>query len=157
MKIRKAACTTFAERRDRSYGGEVAVTSASGDPLPETELTRLLGNHSRDVFEQVFAFTLNELYSDDLLSDANVNSQIYSAGMGVASLQDVMNAIERSRKLPLSSAGGSTQEIYGSPPTVLTTVDSKLWEAGDNADEIRATDRPPASGRDRTRRLGCAA
>ena len=51
----------------RSYGGEVSVTSASGDTLPETELTRLLGNHSRDVFEQVFAFTLNELYSDDLV------------------------------------------------------------------------------------------
>ena len=115
----------------RSYGGEVAVTSASGDPLPETELTRLLGNHSRDVFEQVFAFTLNELYSDDLLSDANVNSQIYSAGMGVASLQDVMNAIERSRS-SLFLTGGSTQEIYGSANS-LDEVDSKLWEVANNA------------------------
>ena len=115
----------------RNYGGEVAVTSASGDTLPETELTRLLGNHSRDVFEQVFAFTLNELYSDDLLSDANVNSQIYSAGMGVASLQDVMNAIERSRN-DLFLTGGSTQEIYGSA-NKLDEVDSKLREAADNA------------------------
>ena len=115
----------------RNYGGEVAVTSASGDTLPETELTRLLGNHSRDVFEQVFAFTLNELYSDDLLSDANVNSQIYSAGMGVASLQNVMTAIERSRS-SLFLTGGSTQEIYGSANR-LDEVDSKLREATDNA------------------------
>ena len=115
----------------RSYGGEVAVTSASGDTLPETELARLLGNHSRDVFEQVFAFTLNELYSDDLLSDANVNSQIYSAGMGVASLQDVMNAIERSRN-DLFRSGGSTQEIY-SVANGLDTIDATLREAADNA------------------------
>ena len=115
----------------RNYGGEVAVTSASGDPFPETELTRLLGNHSRDVFEQVFAFTLNELYSDDLLSDANVNSQIYSAGMGVASLQDVMNAIERSRN-DLFRSGGSTQEIY-SVANGLDTIDATLREAADNA------------------------
>ena len=51
----------------RSYSGEVAITSGEGDPLPEAELTTLLGHHSRDVFEQVFAFTLDELYSDDLL------------------------------------------------------------------------------------------
>lgn len=115
----------------RSYGGEVTLISGSGDPLPEAELTTLLGNHSRDVFEQVFAFTLDELYSDDLLSDANVNSQIYSAGMGVASLQDVMNAIERSRS-SLFRTGGSTQEIY-SAANRLDEVESKLREVADNA------------------------
>ena len=115
----------------RSYGGELTLISGSGDPLPEAELTTLLGNHSRDVFEQVFAFTLDELYSDDLLSDANVNSQIYSAGMGVASLQDVMNAIDRSRS-SLFRTGGSTQEIYGAANR-LDEVDSKLREVADNA------------------------
>ena len=115
----------------RSYGGEVTLTSASGDPFPEAELATLLGNHSRDVFEQVFAFTLDELYSDDLLSDASVNSQIYSAGMGVASLQNVTNAIERSRS-SLFRTGGSTQEIYGAANS-LDEVDSKLREAAGNA------------------------
>ena len=52
----------------RSYGGEVTLISGTGDPLPTSELATLLGNHSRDVFEQVFAFTLDELYSDDLLN-----------------------------------------------------------------------------------------
>ena len=115
----------------RSYSGEITLTSRSGDPLPEAELTTLLGNHSRDVFEQVFAFTLDELYSDDLLNDANVNSQIYSAGMGVTSLQEVTNTLDRSRN-SLFRSGGSTQEIY-SAANSLDTVDSTLRDVEDNA------------------------
>ena len=41
----------------KSYGGDVALTLATGDMLPESELAKLLGHHSRDVFERVFAFT----------------------------------------------------------------------------------------------------
>ena len=115
----------------RSYSGEVAITSGQGDPLPVAELTALLGNHSRDVFEQVFAFTLDELYSDDLLNDANVNSQIYSAGMGVASLQDVTDALSRSRN-GLFRSGGSTQEIY-TVANRLDEIDATLQEVADNA------------------------
>ena len=114
----------------RSYSGEVTLTSGSGNPLPETELTRLLGNHSQDVFEQVFAFTLDELYSDDLLNDANVNGQIYSAGMGVTSLQEVTNMLNRSRN-DLFRSGGSTQEIYAAANS-LDTVDAKLQKVADN-------------------------
>ena len=115
----------------RSYSGQVTLYSESGDPLPEAELTTLLGNHSRDVFKQVFAFALDELYSDDLLNDANVNSQIYSAGMGVTSLQEVTNALDRSRN-GLFRSGGSTQEIY-SAANSLDAVDSTLREVADNA------------------------
>ena len=115
----------------RNYSGEITLNSGSGDPLPETGLAALLGNHSREVFEQVFAFTLDELYSDDLLSDANVNSQIYSAGMGVKSLQEVTNTLERSRN-GLFRSGGSTQELYDAA-NKLDEVDSKLREAADNA------------------------
>ena len=115
----------------RSYSGEVSLTSGSGDPLPESELTPLLGNHSRDVFEQVFAFTLDELYSGDLLNDANINSQIYSAGMGVASLPEVTNTLVRSRK-SLFRSGGSKQEIYTAAKR-LDVIDSTLQEVADNA------------------------
>ena len=115
----------------RSYSGQVTLNSESGDPLPEAELTTLLGNHSRDVFEQVFAFTLDELYSDDLLNDANVNSQIYSAGMGVTSLQEVTTKLDRSRN-GLFRSGGSTQEIY-TAANRLDAIDSTLQEVADNA------------------------
>ena len=115
----------------RSHSEEVSLTLESGERLSETELTRLLGNHPRNVFEQVFAFTLDELYSDDLLSKANVNSQIYSAGMGVTSLQDAMNAIDGSRN-DLFRKRGSTQEIYAAANR-LDEIDSTLQEVADNA------------------------
>ena len=115
----------------RSYSGEVALTSGSGDQLPEAELPTLLGNHSRDVFEQVFAFTLDELYSDDLLNDANVNSQIYSAGMGVTSLQEVTSTLDRLRD-SLFLSGGSKQEIY-TAANRLDAIDSTLQEVADSA------------------------
>ena len=119
----------------RSYSGQVAITSESGEPLTESELISLLGNHSRDVFEQVFAFTLDELYSGDLLNDENVNSQIYSAGMGVTSLQEVTNTIDRSRN-GLFRSGGSTQEIY-TAANRLDEIDSMLQQVADNASRYR--------------------
>ena len=69
-------------RTPGSRGGAVTITASTGQPQVEAALPRLLGHNSRDVFEQIFGFTLNELYSDKLLSDSNVNNQIYSAGMG---------------------------------------------------------------------------
>ena len=115
----------------RSYSGEITLTSRSGDPLPEAELTTLLGNHSRDVFEQVFAFTLDELYSEKLLSDSNVNNQIYSAGMGVMSLPNAMRTLESSReKLFLNR--GSSQEIYYAHKK-LQDIDENLQVAASNA------------------------
>ncbi len=95
----------------KSYGGDVALTLATGDMLPESELAKLLGHHSRDVFERVFAFTLDDLYSEDLLRDANVNSQIYSAGMGVTSLPNAVRSIESSRA-GIFLKGGSSQKAY---------------------------------------------
>ena len=38
----------------KSYGGAVVLSLATGDTLPESELAKLLGHHSRDVFERVF-------------------------------------------------------------------------------------------------------
>lgn len=94
-----------------SFRGDVVLTAASGQPLPENELAALLGNHSRDVFEQVFAFTLEDLYSDELLNDENVNSQIYSAGMGVTSLPGAVRSIESDRTA-IFLRGGSSQKVY---------------------------------------------
>lgn len=122
-------CRTTGKR----YGGEVAVTSESGDVFPEAELSRLLGHHSRDVFEQVFAFTLDELHSDKLLNDENVNSQIYSAGMGVKSLSSAMESIE-SRREALFRKGGSTQKIY-KVSREIEEIDGKLKEVANTASQ----------------------
>ena len=111
----------------KSYGGEVTITSESGEQLPDTELKTLLGNHSRDVFEQVFAFTIDELYSDDLLNDANVNSQIYSAGMGVTALPNANKSIESKRREIFLKSGISKK---------ISTVHSKLEKIDERLEEV---------------------
>ncbi len=115
----------------RSYSGDVVLTSASGHPLPETELAALLGHHSRDVFERVFAFTLDDLYSDDLLNDSNVNSQIYSAGMGVTMLPNTVRSIESART-DIFLKGGSSQKIY-EICSKIDAIEDKLQEVANNA------------------------
>ena len=47
--------------------GPVTVTASTGEILDEATLARVLGHQSKDVFENIFAFTLDELHSDDLL------------------------------------------------------------------------------------------
>ena len=44
---------------DRAQGrgdGPVSLTTSAGETLPAGELPRLLGNHSRGVFQNIFAF-----------------------------------------------------------------------------------------------------
>lgn len=115
----------------KSYGGEVTITSESGEQLPDTELKTLLGNHSRDVFEQVFAFTIDELYSDDLLNDANVNSQIYSAGMGVTALPNANKSIESKRR-EIFLKSGTSQKTY-TVHTKLEKIEERLEDVAGNA------------------------
>ena len=104
--------------------GKVTLESETGALQDETMLAQILGNNSRDVFEQVFAFTLDELHSSDLLNDANVNNQIYSAGMGVTSLPNVMKSIG-SERATLFLKQGSSQKIYNAYKE-LQDLDEKL-------------------------------
>ena len=73
-------------RNQGSGGGLVTITDGCGETLDKSALGPLLGHHSQDVFKEVFAFTLDELHSEDLLKKDSVNSQIYSAGMGASRL-----------------------------------------------------------------------
>ena len=52
------------QRTQGRGAGTVALSSASGESIPSSELARLLGNHSKSVFENIFAFTLDELNDD---------------------------------------------------------------------------------------------
>ena len=112
-------------------GGPVTITNGAGEMLDEAALSKLLGHHSKEVFQNVFAFTLDELHSDDLLKDDRVNSQIYSAGMGAMSLPSAVKAIQ-SRREALFRKGGSSQEIHNTYAD-LQTIDSKIQEVAGNA------------------------
>ncbi len=118
----------------RSHGGRtgrLSVSSEAGDELGEAALAGLLGNHSRVVFERIFAFALDELHSPDLLSDENVNGQIYSAGMGATSLPGALKSLD-SRRRAIFLKGGSSQAMHGVGAR-LGEIDGRLAEVAGNA------------------------
>ena len=123
---------------DRTPGrgdGPVSLTTDAGEALPAGELTRLLGNHSRSVFEGIFAFTLDELNDQSRLSDDSVNLQLYSAGMGAMRLPAALATLDR-QKSEIFRPQGRNQLI----PSVLQGIestDTKLREIAGYATEYR--------------------
>ena len=131
--VSDAGETVTVRRVHGSGGGTVTLTGAAGNPISSTELQRLLGNHSRSAFETLFGFTLDELHSDELLSDDSINSQIYSVGMGATGLPDALKALD-DHKRELFLPGGRSQRIYKAAGA-LDQVESGLREVANNATE----------------------
>lgn len=121
------------ERFQGAGTGPVTVTTAAGEIQHETALARVLGHHSANVFKSIFAFTIEELQSDELLKDANVNGQIYSAGMGATGLPAAFRTL-KAEKDRLFLKGGTKHAIAGFLNR-LRDVDARLAEAADNAAE----------------------
>ena len=113
--------------------GGISLTSETGAPQDETMLAQMLGNNSRNVFEQVFAFTLDELHDSDFLKDANVNNQIYSAGMGVTSLPNVMKSIGDKRGNLFRKQGRKQSRKINTVHKELQVLDGKLRDIEENA------------------------
>ena len=111
--------------------GPVTVTGGDGEILDDGALAQLLGNHSRDVFESVFAFTLEELHSGDLLGKSSVNRQIYSAGMGVTKLPAAIKTLEAERAM-LFLKGGSVNRIARTAKK-LDEIEARLRDVATNA------------------------
>ena len=123
---------------DRTPGrgdGPVSLTAGAGETLAAGELSRLLGNHSRSVFQNIFAFTLDELNNESLLNDDSVNLQIYSAGIGAMRLPDALAALDR-QKREIFVPRGSSQSV----PKIATEIDrtnSELQQIAGYATEYR--------------------
>ncbi len=139
-------------RRHGARGGTVTLTAATGEPLPDSELFRLLGGNPEYIFNRVFTFTLEELYASDLLSDDNVNDYIYSEGMGVSSLPEALRRIRRDKD-GLFRKGGSTQQIYH-VANRLQSVDDSLHGVADNAAEYARLSGELAAANERLQELG---
>ena len=123
---------------DRSPGrgdGPVSLTTGAGETLPDSELQRLLGNHSRNVFEGIFAFTMDELNDQNRLSDDNVNLQIYSAGIGAMKLPDALATLDR-QKREIFLPSGRNQSVARAAQSIEQT-DSKLQQVAGHATEYR--------------------
>ncbi|MCX5814030.1 MAG: AAA family ATPase [Proteobacteria bacterium] len=74
------------ERRSGKKGGSVTVTYADGRKGTEEELHQILGNTTRELFKNIYAFSLNELQTIDTLDNESVKNVLYSAGIGTAML-----------------------------------------------------------------------
>jgi uncharacterized protein YhaN len=70
------------ERYSGKGHGPVRVTFSDGTDGGEDAFRQLLGAATRDVYENVFAFSLGELQSFDSLQNDAVRDAIYSAGTG---------------------------------------------------------------------------
>jgi len=109
-------CNLYPPLEGGKHGGRLAVTDSTGDRWViernagrkedvkvllsdgniggRAELLKLLGYADRNVFENIYAFGLEELQSFETLNDRSINSKLYSAGTGVGvSISGLMNSI----------------------------------------------------------------
>ena len=73
-------------------------------------LAGYLGHASRDIFRNIFAFTIDELQSLDSLSDKDTQGRLYGAGLGSLSLASAESEIEKMTQ-ELFKPRGSAQRI----------------------------------------------
>ncbi len=104
--------TSTLERHAGRKGGEVTLTLPDGSLGNQDDLAALLGHTSRDLFQNVFAFSLSELQDFQTLSSDEVRSRIYGAGFGAGrtGLPEIESKIERERG-ELYKEGGRKQTI----------------------------------------------
>jgi len=119
------------ERFTGVRGGPVSIMTEDGAPVDEAVLPKLLSGASSGVFKNVFAFSLDELQAEKSLQNADVDSQIYSAGMGAARLPQALKVI-RDKKNGIFRKQGRKNNI-ADLISKLDEVNSGLSEAEGNA------------------------
>ncbi len=92
-------------------GGEVSIfDSKVGEIHSQAKLDEICGHASQDLFNNIFAFSLDELQKPGLLKDENINREIYSVGMGTRNLPDLRKKIEKEMD-NLYKPGGSKPKV----------------------------------------------
>jgi len=85
----------------RTLAGEARLSGlATGQPLGQDALTRLLGNTPREAYTSVYAFSIAELQTLKSLTEEQVRSRIWTAGLGLGdvSIVDVAADIRKRRE-----------------------------------------------------------
>lgn len=121
------------ERHAGVRGGPVSVQNEAGQALGDAGLNTLRANATKDVFESIFAFSLEELQNETSLQKPSVNDQIYSAGLGASKLPAAFDSLSK-RSADIFAPRAQTRKVNGLI-SKLKDVDSKLDEIKDNASE----------------------
>ena len=129
------------ERFTGTQGGPFDLRAELDGQLQDTAfLHKLTGHASADLFKNVFAFSLDEIQSEGLMSNSEVAGRIYSAGMGASRLPDFAQSLAK-RKETLYRPRGSAQQI-AEILRELETTDQQLREIRSYADlYLRLTNR----------------
>ena len=109
-------------RRPGPGSGRLQLTGPDGTPVPENLLEQLFRGIDRQVYRNVFGFSLGELQRFESLDDEAIRHALYGAsfGTGLRSPADVLRALQQQadavyrpqgRKLPLNVQTGVWQEL----------------------------------------------
>lgn len=94
LEVIDSAGDRWVIERNAGRKEDVNVVLPDGNTGGRAELLKLLGHADRNVFENIYAFGLEELQSFETLNDQSINSKLYSAGTGVGiSISGLMNSI----------------------------------------------------------------
>ncbi|MGM0424034.1 MAG: AAA family ATPase, partial [Thermodesulfobacteriota bacterium] len=125
------------KRGPGSRGGTLSITSPEGESLGPEVLNRLLAGTTREVFRNVYAFSLSELQTLETLSSERIKDAIYSAGLGagLSSLPQVLKELEN-RRDKLFKTKGQNQSIN----QLLTRTETVRKEIRQAQGDIQAFD-----------------
>ncbi len=80
-------------RSPGTHGGTVRVSTHNEVLQGQSVLNHLLGNASKDIYRNIYAFTIDELHDFNTLNSDEVKNRIYGAGLGLGSVS--LKAIEK--------------------------------------------------------------
>ena len=123
------------DRGPGSKGGRLSLTGPQGESLSREALSRALGGTTREVFKNVYAFSLSEMQTLETLNSERVKDAIYSAGLGagLSSLPDILKGVEDKRST-LFKSGGQRQRIN----SLLSRLEEVRAEIGRASGEIES-------------------
>ncbi len=75
------------------HGGDVRISTSQEVLRGQDVLNHVLGNASKDIYRNIYAFTLDELHDFNSLSGDEVKNRIYGAGLGLGNLS--LKSIEK--------------------------------------------------------------
>lgn len=122
----------YVVERYSGAGGALGVKTLDGSPLDgKGVLNRLLVQASPDTFKSIFAFSLDELQNSKILEEDGVKGYIYSAGLGVPRLPDLLKSLSE-KKSEIFRPYGRNQKVTKLLAD-LGEVDQQLKEVEGNA------------------------
>jgi uncharacterized protein YhaN len=110
------------ERFAGSKGGDINLIYDGNPSQNQSQWSQLLGNATAELYNNVYAFSLDELVNLDSLSSSGVEDKIFSVGLGLGdtSIGEVESSIQN-RVDQIYTLRGSKQQI----PAILKEIQAK--------------------------------